>query len=223
MTTSLAIQATVEHISDRIGRFFRFLPISGKVGDHYTNDINDFFERVLLKKDPSGPARGADRLMTIGRWWSYYFDRNQISPEVDRPKDIPAKLSNGRYVVVRTLSYSKVSINYNVVSNDMRLLEDLEEAILLRTIDLTQAFVVDIEGTNFSMNFQYEAEEGSISYRINPTEYGTVSVLSFPINLRYPVFNFPEEVKEIREIVFRIFLVNQNGDKTLYKRVEITP
>jgi hypothetical protein len=223
MTTSLAIQATVEHISDRIGRFFRFLPISGKVGDHYTNDINDFFERVLLKKDPSGPARGADRLMTIGRWWSYYFDRNQISPEVDRPKDIPAKLSNGRYVVVRTLPYSKVSINYNVVSNDMRLLEDLEEAILLRTIDLTQAFVVDIEGTNFSMNFQYEAEEGSISYRINPTEYGTVSVLSFPINLRYPVFNFPEEVKEIREIVFRIFLVNQNGDKTLYKRVEITP
>jgi hypothetical protein len=223
MTTSLAIQATVEHISDRIGRFFRFLPISGKVGDHYTNDINDFFERVLLKKDPSGPARGADRLMTIGRWWSYYFDRNQISPEVDRPKDIPAKLSNGRYVVVRTLSYSKVSINYNVVSNDMRLLEDLEEAILLRTIDLTQAFVVDIEGTNFSMNFQYEAEEGSISYRINPTEYGTVSVLSFPINLRYPVFNFPEEVKEIREIVFRIFLVNQNGDKTQYKRVEITP
>jgi hypothetical protein len=223
MTTSLAIQATVEHISDRIGRFFRFLPISGKIGDHYTNDISDFFERVLLKKDHSGPARGADRLMTIGRWWSYYFDRNQISPEVDRPKDIPAKLSNGRYVVVRTLPYSKVSINYNVVSNDMRLLEDLEEAILLRTIDLTQAFVVDIEGTNFSMNFQYEAEEGSISYRINPTEYGTVSVLSFPINLRYPVFNFPEEVKEIREIVFRIFLVNQNGDKTLYKRVEITP
>jgi hypothetical protein len=223
MTTSLAIQATVEHISDRIGRFFRFLPVSGKVGDHYTNDINDFFERVLLKKDPSGPARGADRLMTVGRWWSYYFDRNQISPEVDRPKDIPAKLSNGRYVVVRALPYSKVSINYNVVSNDMRLLEDLEEAILLRTIVLTQAFFVDIEGTNFSMNFQYEAEEGSISYRISPTEYGSVSVLSFPINLRYPVFNFPEEVKEIREIVFRIFLVNQNGDKTLYKRIEITP
>ncbi len=222
MTTSLAIQATVEHISDRLGRFFRFLPISGKVRDHYTNDINDFFERVLLK-GPSGSARGADRLMTNDRWWSYYFDRNQISPEVDRPKDIPAKLSNGRYVVVRALPYSKVSINYNVVSNDMRLLEDLEEAILLRTIDLTQAFVVDIEGTNFSMNFQYEAEEGSISYRISPTEYGSVSVLSFPINLRYPVFNFPEEVKEIREIVFRIFLVNQNGDKTLYKRIEITP
>jgi len=223
MTTSLAIHATVEHISDRIGSFFRFLPISGKVGDHYTNDINDFFERVFLKKDPSGPARGADRLMTVGRWWSYYFDRNQISPEVDRPKDIPARLSNGNYVVVRALPYSKVSINYNVVSNDMRLLEDLEEAILLRTIDLTQAFVVDIEGTNFSMNFQYEAEEGSISYRISPTEYGSVSVLSFPINLRYPVFNFPREVKEIREIVFRIFLVNQNGDKTLYKRVEIVP
>jgi hypothetical protein len=105
----------------------------------------------------------------------------------------------------------------------MRLLEDLEEAILLRTIVLTQSFVVDIEGTNFSMNFQYEAEEGSISYRISPTEYGSVSVLSFPINLRYPVFNFPEGVKEIREIVFRVFLVNQNGDKTLYKRIEITP
>jgi len=222
MTTSLAIHATVDHISDRIGRFFRFLPISGKVGDHYTNDINDFFERVLLK-DSSGSARGADRLMTSGRWWSYYFDRNQITPEVDRPKDIPARLSNGRYVVVRALPYSKVSINYNVVSNDMRLLEDLEEAILLRTIVLTQSFVVDIEGTNFSMNFQYEAEESSISYRISPTEYGSVSVLSFPINLRYPVFNFPEEVKEIREIVFRIFLVNQNGDKTLYKRVEINP
>jgi len=223
MTTSLAIQATVEHISDRIGRFFRFLPISGKVRDHYTNDTNDFFERVLLKRDPSGSARGADRFMTNERWWSYYFDRNQISPEVDRPKDIPAKLSNGNYVVVRALPYSKVSINYNVVSNDMRLLEDLEEAILLRTIVLTQSFVVDIEGTNFSMNFQYGAEEGSISYRVDPTQYGSVSVLSFPINLRYPVFNFPEEVKEIREIVFRIFLVSENGDKTLYKRIEITP
>jgi len=222
MTTSLAIHATVEHISDRIGRFFSFLPVSGRVGDHYTNDINDFFGRVLLK-GPSGSARGADRLMTNDRWWSYYFDRNQISPEVDRPKDIPAKLSNGNYVVVRALPYSKVSINYNVVSNDMRLLEDLEEAILLRVIDLNQAFVVDIEGTNFSMSFQYEAEEGSISYRISPTEYGPVSILSFPINLRYPVFNFPKEVNEIREIVFRIFLVNQDGDKTLYKRVEITP
>jgi len=220
MTTSLAIQTTVEHISDRIGQFFQFLPVSGKVSDHYTTEVDDLFERVLMKGFPS--SRGADRLMTNDRWWSYYFDRNQIVPDVDRPKDIPAKLSGGGYLVLRTLPYSKVSVNYNVVSNDMRLLEDLEEAILLRTITLTQEFVVEIEDTNYSMSFQYEAEEASISYRVNPTSYGSVSVLSFPITLRYPVFALPREVKEIRQIAFRIFLVNQGGDRTLYKRIEIS-
>ncbi len=224
MTTSLAIGTTVSHISQKLGEFFRFLPASSSsIGDHYTTEVEDLISRVLLKHQ-SQAGRGADALMNKGKWWSYFFTRNTISPEIDRPKNIPGRVKPGtpeeHYVVVKAIPYAKVGIDYNIVSNDMSMLEDLEEAILLRTLTLTQEFTVEIEDTDFQFSMQYSILDSSISYRINPTELGSLSVLSMPVEIRYPVIMFPREVKEIRRIVFRILLY---GTCEPIKVIEVTP
>ncbi len=224
MTTNLAIGVTMKHLEEALSRFFGFLPVSGNVRDHYTQDIDDLVDRVLLKRPPSGPG-GAERVMTAGKWWSYYFSRNTITPDVDRPKDVAAKVAAGtaqeRYVKVRVLPYSMSSVDYNVVSNDMFLLENLEETILLRKIVLTQEFDVEIENTDFFFKFQYKVLDGSLSYRVSPTQLGSLSVLSMPIEVRYPIISLPEEVKEIRQIKFRIFIKDNQGVPNLYREITI--
>lgn len=224
MTTTLAISTTVSHISQKLGEFFRFLPSSpGTVADHYTDNVEDLTNRIFLKHQ-SGLGRGVDSVTTHGRWWSYFFYRSTITPEVDRPKNIAGRVKPGtpeeHYVVLRVLPYAKTTIDYNIVSNDMALLEDLEESILLRTTVLTQEFTVEIEDTDFAFSMQYSFLDGSISYRVNPTELGSLSILNIPIEIRYPIMMFPKPVKEIRRIVFRILLA---GTCEPIKVIEITP
>lgn len=224
MTTSLAIATTVSHIAQKLGQFFQMLPASGGgLGDHYTDNPRDLIERVLLK-GRRGQRQGADLVMDAGKWWSYYFARQNVVPDVDRPKDLAGRIAIGtpqeRYVRVRVLPYSKVTIDYNVVSNDMEMLEDLEEAFLLRTTTLTQEFGVEIEGTDFFFSMQYAFLDGSLNYRIEPTALGSLSVLSLPVEIRYPILRFTETVKEIRTIKFRIFLMDS---REVIKVVEIPP
>lgn len=225
MTTSLAIEVSLRHLEETLSRFFGFLPVKGRVGDHYTQDLEDLVARVLVTSSGNPPRVGADKVMTSGKWWTYYFTRNTIIPEVDRPKDIAARVAVGtseeRYVKIRVLPYSTTTLDYNLVSNDMKALEDLEESILLRLITLTQEFSVRIEGTDFYFKFQYKVLDSSLSYRVNPTQLGSLSVLSFPIEVRYPVFSLPEEVKIIKNIKFRIF-VREGEKEHLYREIDVS-
>lgn len=221
MTTSLAIATTVEHVRDRLGQFFSLLPSTGSgISDHYTDNVQDLVSRVLMK-GRQGQNRGADLLMNRGRWWSFYFTRSGISPIVDRPKDLAGKIGvntpQERYIRVRVLPYSRVNLDYNIVSNDMELLEDLEEAVHLRTTTLTQEFTIEIENTDFSFSMQYAFDLENLTYRVAPSELGTLSVVSFPIEIRYPLLFFHETVKEIRVIRFRIFLHGSNQPIKVYE------